>query len=41
MILVADIGNTTTTIGLYDSDKLLGKWSLATDIKKSEDEYGI
>jgi len=41
MILVADIGNTTTTIGVYDCDKLLGKWSLTTDTKRSEDEYGI
>ena len=41
MILVADVGNTTITIGLYDDDKLAGKWSFSTDVKKSEDEYGI
>lgn len=41
MLLVADIGNTTTTIGLFDKNKLIGKWSFSTDIKKSEDEYGI
>ena len=42
MLFVADIGNTTITIGIYQEDgKLCQKWSLTSDIKRSEDEYGI
>jgi type III pantothenate kinase len=41
MLLVADIGNTSTTVGIYDNDKLIGNWRLASDKARSEDEYGI
>ncbi len=41
MILVADIGNTTITLGVYDGEKLLASWRLASDKKRSEDEYGV
>ena len=41
MILVADIGNTTITVGVYDGEKLLACWRLASDKKRSEDEYGV
>lgn len=41
MLFVADIGNTSTTIGVYDGSKLLQTWKLASDKKRSEDEYGI
>ncbi len=41
MILVADIGNTTITAGVYQKDKLLACWRLASDKKRSEDEYGV
>ena len=41
MILVADIGNTTITVGVYDDDKLIQKWLMSSDVKRSEDEYGV
>lgn len=41
MILVADIGNTSITVGVYDGEKLLANWRLASDKKRSEDEYGV
>ena len=41
MILVADIGNTSITAGVYQGDKLLANWRLASDKKRSEDEYGV
>ena len=41
MILVIDVGNTHTVIGVYDEKKLLGYWRISTDLNKTEDEYGI
>ena len=41
MILVADIGNTTITVGVYNGEELLACWRLASDKKRSEDEYGV
>ena len=41
MILVADIGNTSINAGVYQGDKLLANWRLASDKKRSEDEYGV
>ncbi len=41
MILVADIGNTTITVGVYQGGKLLANWHMASDKKRSEDEYGV
>ena len=41
MLLTIDIGNTSTTIGLFDGDNLAETWSIATDARRSEDEIGI
>lgn len=41
MLLVTDIGNTNTTLGVFDGDKLVKTFSFSSDIKKTEDEYGI
>ena len=41
MILVADLGNTSITVGVYQGDKLLANWRLASDKQRSEDEYGV
>lgn len=41
MLLVTDIGNTNTTLGVFDGDKLIKTFSFSSDIKKTEDEYGI
>lgn len=41
MLLVIDIGNTNTSLGVFEKDKLINKFSLSSDIKKTQDEYGI
>lgn len=41
MLLVADIGNTNATFGVYQDDLLLDSWRLSSKKDKSEDEYGI
>lgn len=41
MLLVIDIGNTNTSIGVFEKDKLINTFSLSSDIKKTQDEYGI
>lgn len=41
MILVIDVGNTHTVIGVYKGEKLLGHWRISTNLEKTEDEYGM
>ncbi len=41
MLLVVDIGNTNTSIGIFEKEKIVANYNLSSDIKKSEDEYGI
>ena len=41
MILVCDVGNTETTIGVYDGDQLRGHWRIMTDVPRTADEYGL
>ena len=41
MILVIDIGNTDMVLGVYDGDKLVTDWRLATDHHRSGDEFGV
>jgi len=41
MILVIDVGNTHTVVGVYDDKKLLSHWRISTDLNKTEDEYGM
>ncbi len=41
MLLVIDIGNTNTSIGVFNNDELIDTFSLSSDIKKTQDEYGI
>lgn len=41
MLLVIDIGNTNITLGVFNKDELVQSWRLATDIKRTEDEYGV
>lgn len=41
MLLTLDIGNTSTTIGLFDGDNLVETWSIASEKHRSEDEIGI
>ena len=41
MILVLDVGNTNTVLGVFKEKKLLVEWRISTDAKKTADEYGI
>lgn len=41
MLLVFDIGNTQTVVGVFSGEKLIANWRLATDRQKTIDEYGI
>lgn len=41
MILVADIGNTNMTMGVYDGERLVTTFRLMTETPHTSDEYGI
>ena len=41
MILVVDVGNTHTVIGLYQGKKLVHHWRLLTESERTADEYGV
>ncbi len=41
MLLVIDVGNTHTVLGVYEGAKLLHHWRVWTDREKTSDEYGI
>ena len=41
MLLVLDVGNTNTTLGLYDGDEIKHSWRLTTERQRTVDEYGI
>ena len=41
MLLVIDVGNTNTVIGIYEQDKLLNHWRIRTVVDHTIDEYGM
>ena len=41
MLLVIDVGNSNTVLGVYREDKLLCDWRIATDKDRTVDEYAI
>lgn len=41
MLLVLDVGNTNTTLGVYDGPKLTHSWRLTSERQRTVDEYGI
>jgi type III pantothenate kinase len=41
MLLVIDVGNTNTVLGVYEGQKLLDHWRLSTDPRRTSDEYGV
>jgi|SRR5690625_4726734 len=41
MILVLDIGNTNTVLGVFNEGELGYEWRIQTDRHKTEDEFGI
>ncbi|MGQ0849794.1 MAG: type III pantothenate kinase [Actinomycetota bacterium] len=38
MLLLCDVGNTTTVVGLFDGDRILYRWRISTDREKTADE---
>ncbi len=41
MLLVVDIGNTNIKFGIYQNDRLIAHWRVATDRLKLADEYAV
>lgn len=41
MLLVIDVGNTNTVIGVYDSEQLIHSWRVRTEKRTTEDEFHI
>lgn len=41
MLLVIDVGNTNTSLGVYDNEKLISHWRMATVRYRTSDEYGV
>ncbi len=41
MLLVIDVGNTNTSLGVYRGSKLVAHWRLTTNRARTVDEYGI
>ena len=40
MLLAIDIGNTVTTMGMFEKDELRATWNMATDAERMADEHG-
>ena len=41
MLLAIDIGNTNVTAGVFEDERLLASWRLATDPRRMADEYAL
>lgn len=41
MLLVVDVGNTNTVIGVFDGDNLVSNWRVVTLPERTSDEYGV
>lgn len=41
MLLCVDIANADITLGLFEGDRLAATWRLASDERRTEDEYGL
>ena len=41
MLLTFDVGNTETTLGLYDGTELRAHWRIMTDVARTPDEFGV
>jgi type III pantothenate kinase len=41
MLLVVDVGNSNTVLGLYEGERLLHSWRLTTERQRTTDEYFI
>lgn len=41
MLLVIDVGNTNTVLGIYEGARLVDNWRIWTERERTSDEYGI
>lgn len=41
MLLAIDVGNTNVTLGVFEGERLLGTWRLASDRERLADEYSV
>ena len=41
MLLTFDVGNTETTLGLYDGETLRAHWRITTEVARTPDEFGV
>lgn len=41
MLLVFDVGNTETTLGLFDGESLVANWRIVTDVSRTPDELTL
>ena len=41
MLIVMDVGNTNTVIGVYEGHKLISDWRIRTEKETTADEYGV
>lgn len=41
MLLVIDAGNTNVVFAVFDGEQLAGQWRIATDPRRTSDEYGV
>jgi type III pantothenate kinase len=41
MILVIDVGNTNSVLGVYDGEELVANWRLTTQNNRTADETGM
>lgn len=41
MLLVIDVGNTNTVLGIFDDNRLVEHWRLTSSRSRTTDEYGI
>jgi type III pantothenate kinase len=41
MLLAIDAGNTNTVFAVYDGDRQVAQWRLATEIQRTSDEYAV
>jgi type III pantothenate kinase len=41
MLLAIDVGNTNTSLGVYEGERLVAHWRLTTARERTVDEYGV
>jgi type III pantothenate kinase len=41
MLLTMDVGNTNVTLGIFESERLVATWRIATDVERLPDEYSV